>query len=81
MSNTNYDARLAVEPHEGAPGLWAIAAAASYAGMSVRLLVAGIERGDIPVTLRRIGKSRKQFVNAEQLQKWVNAPASENLFA
>jgi len=81
MNVTGFDPRLASEPYPSTPGFWPIASAARYVGMSARLLVSGIERGEIPVTLRRVGPGRKQFVNAEQLKAWVNAPArEENLF-
>lgn len=66
-----YDERLADEPYPTSPGLWPIRHAAEYAGLSVNGLEAGIENGDIPVLMRRIGPSGKRFVNVEQLRAWV----------
>lgn len=66
-----YDPRLADAPYPPSPGLWPIRHAAEYVGLSVNGLQAGIENGDIPILMRRIGPSGKRFVNVEQLRGWV----------
>ena len=69
------------EPH-GTARLWRIDAAASMAGMSANLLEAGIVRGEIPVTLRRVGPGGRRFVNIHQLKSWLNGTPTtdEDLF-
>ena len=84
---TGHDPRLADAPFPSTPGLWPIRQAAAFAGLSVNGFVSGVENGDIPVVLRRIGPSAKRFVNVEQLRSWLSeaVPArpladDENLF-
>lgn len=73
-----------VQEPQGTARMWRIEAAARMAGMSANLLEAGIDRGDIPVTLRRVGPGGRRFVNISQLQRWLDGtPATareENLF-
>lgn len=78
-----YDPRLADAAYPSTPGLWPIRQAAAYAGMSVNGFAAAVENGDIPVVIRRVGRSGKRFVCVEHLRTWVgglpptNEPASE----
>ena len=66
------------------PGLWRLAAAASHAGLSPRMFADACERGDIPVTVVRIGTFR--FVRCAELGAWLasrrtpSAAAEINLF-
>jgi hypothetical protein len=77
-------ARLTEAPYPSTPGLWPIRAAAVYVGISVNGLQAGIDNGDIPVLVHRVGPSGKRYVHVEQLVAWVNGtstPRTEaNLF-
>jgi hypothetical protein len=62
------------------PQLWPIGAGAAYAGISTKLLEQGIRAGDIPVTLKVIGLKRQRFVNAPELQSWLQGSGAD-LFA
>ncbi len=75
------EAHAPADDQQGTARMWRIEAAARMAGMSANLLEAGITRGEIPITLRRVGPGGRRFVNIEQLKSWLaGAPASENLF-
>jgi|GEM_PF-5359379 len=81
--NEQHSASDGDNSHEGTASLWRIEAAAKMAGMSANLLEAGITRGEIPITLRRVGPGGRRFVNIAQLKSWLSgAPAApqENLF-
>lgn len=63
-------------------GLWRLAAAAKRAGLSPELFTKACERGEIPVSLVRLGE-RLVFVRAAELEAWLQpaAPLPEvNLF-
>ena len=85
--NEGFDKRLARVGYPSSPQLWPIEGAARHVGMSADLLEAGILRGEIPAALHRVGPSGKRFVNAVQVQAWLDqppaagaVPADENLF-
>jgi hypothetical protein len=59
----------------GTARLWRIEHAARFAGMSANLLEAGIARGEIPVTMRRVGPGNRRFVIAAELKAWL-APSA-----
>jgi hypothetical protein len=76
---TKHQRSLGDEPYPSTPGLYPIGAAAREAGMSAALLEAGIERGEIPAVLRRVGPSNKRFVAIDQLRAWIREkPATTN---
>ncbi|MCY1559898.1 hypothetical protein D9M68_969810 [compost metagenome] len=49
-----------------------IKSAATQTGLTLKLFRSGITAGDIPVTVRRIG--RRLFVHRDELARWL-APA------
>lgn len=53
------------------PKLWPIEAAATLAGMTPNLFSKGIERGEIPVTIVRVGERQQRFVRAAELNAWL----------
>jgi hypothetical protein len=76
---------LGDDPTEGGAGgkaeLCRIAEAAERAGMSADLLEAGINAGQIPVILRRVGLGNRRFVHRGQFEAWLNErPPEINLF-
>lgn len=55
--------------------LWPIQGAANVAGLSVELLLSGIEAGDIPVALVTLGPARRRFVRGAQMVAWLDGRA------
>lgn len=76
-----HDRRLGEVPYPSTPGLWPLRQAARFAGLSVNGFVAGVENGDIPVTLRRIGPGGKRFVSVEPLLLWLSQAAPTSCVA
>ncbi len=53
------------------PKLLSLAGASTYTGLSKKMLANGMRTGEIPVTLRMIGRRRQQFVSAAELEAWL----------
>jgi hypothetical protein len=52
-----------------------IKSAATQAGLTLKLFRSGITAGDIPVTVRRIG--RRLFVHRDELAQWLTPATSK----
>lgn len=65
--------------HEGpvapTPGWWRLAACAPLTGLRPKLLVAGIERGEIPVRILRVGARGLVYLHAADLAAWMHGGA------
>lgn len=62
-------------PTSPTPGWWRLAAASPLTGLRPKLLLAGIERGEIPVRLLRVGARGLVYVNAADLAAWMHGRA------
>lgn len=65
-----------MDPYPPSAGFWRLAAAAKLAGMSPYKLAKACERGEIPVTVKRLGTSLR-FVNAAELNAYLSARAPQ----
>jgi hypothetical protein len=70
-----------IEPFPPSPGLWRLAAAAGFTGLTPHQLLRGCLAGVIPVSIIKLGE-RSHFVRADELKAWLatSRPAEENLF-
>lgn len=59
------------------PGLWRLAAAARMAGMSPDSLAALCERGEVPVTLERLGPRGLRYVRCAELNAWLQGRSTK----
>lgn len=58
------------------PKMWPIEAAAKFAGMTTSLFSKGIERGEIPVSIERVGERQQRFVRAAEVKAWIEPQRS-----
>lgn len=59
------------QPHFDRPGLWRLGAAARFAGLTPELFEAAAARGDIPVTVEKIGPKETRYVRVAELEAWL----------
>jgi hypothetical protein len=81
MDHANTPALSLGEPNPSTPGLWRLATAARYAGITPDMLARACMAGEVPVELVRVGP-RLRFVRAEQFQAWLagNGKPESDLF-